>query len=112
MNKADEKKKALEESSFPYEITLTVKAVLKRAPDVSTGSMGIMFADTSSTIRMGEKRIGEVNAIIGGGVEVSVDLSGLGLAYRVSPIEFWNALEDALLFHNIVLENELKKVKK
>jgi hypothetical protein len=87
---------ALKKSKYPYEITLSVKAHLCQAPDISEGFMHFRFADTSADVKIDDKRIGEVSGCIGGGTEISISTETRSISYMIDAPTFWYALLDAL----------------
>lgn len=75
-------------------ITLSLEAELTRSPDKLVGSAFLKISDTTAHAKIGDKDLGFIAGVIGGGVEL-MDVE-LRSHWYISVEEFWGAFQGAI----------------
>lgn len=87
----------LKSSRYPYEVSMNVSSELVLAPDVGSGFMFMRFSDTNVTVTSGEQEIGEISAVLGGGIRLQAKLiDGNSISYYISAVKLWEAFVEGL----------------
>jgi hypothetical protein len=112
MTTATKEEKSEKQPTTPEEITIELTLKKCRSSEGGSGSMHLKIADTCVEIKVGEERVGSVDARMGGGFEICVYPKVKAVcsdAYFVSSVGIWNQVVTAIDRTDLVIEKKGKK---
>lgn len=73
-------------------------------PGVSHGTLSFRFVDCVAYVSIGDKEIGQVSGLVGGGTELQHN-DVPGTHWVITPQEFWRAFTEALVHSGLIKED-------